>query len=84
MEQLEDVLLPRKRIERRKILILHGLRGIGKTQLSIEFARRYWRKYSSIFWLDGRTENSLRRSIAAVAKQIPKDQIPEVSRSYTH
>jgi hypothetical protein len=84
MKQLEDTLFPRRRIERRKILIFHGLGGIGKTQLSVEFARRYWRRYSSTFWLDGRTEDSLRRSIVAIAKQIPEGQIPETSRSYIH
>lgn len=84
MEQLENVLFPRRRFERRKILTRHGLGGIGKTQLSIEFARMHWRRYSSTFWLDGRTEDSLRWSLAAIARQIPQGQIPEVSRSYTH
>jgi hypothetical protein len=84
MGQLENILFLRRRVERRKILILQGLGGIGKTQLSIEFARKHSRRYSSTFWLDGRTEDSIRQSLAAIARQLPPDQIPEATRSYIH
>src|SRR5437764_4066165 len=84
LKELRKILLPQKRAVRRKVFVLHGLGGIGKTQLTIEFAGRYWRRFSSMFWLDGRTEESLKRSIMATAKLIPKGQIPETSRSYTH
>jgi hypothetical protein len=81
MKQLEDNLLPQKKNERQKVLILHDLGGIGKTQLSIEFARENWQRYSSTFWLDGRSEDTVRRNIEAIAKRLPKGQVPEVSRS---
>src|SRR5437763_13039022 len=84
MAELEQALRPRRQYGRRKVFVLHGLGGIGKTQLAIEFARRYWRRFSSVFWLDGRTEESLKQSIVAIAKLIPKGQIPEASRSYAH
>jgi hypothetical protein len=82
MESLEKRLLPRTENERRTVLILHGLGGIGKTQLSAEFVRRHCHEYSSVFWLDGRTENSLKQGIATIANRIPEDQISEMSRSY--
>lgn len=84
MKWLEETILPQRKNERRKVFILYGLGGIGKTQLSVEFARRHWRKFSSTFWLDGRTEDSLKRSITAVANQMPKNQVPRLRRSYTH
>lgn len=83
MAELERVLIPRLRqSQRQKIQVLHGLGGIGKTQLTVEFARRHHRRFSSVFWLDGRSEDSLKRSIARCAGRIPQGQVPETSRTY--
>lgn len=80
MKELEDKLLP-KRDSRRKVFALHGLGGIGKTQLSAEFARRFRHHFSSVFWLHGETEDSLMRSLAACAGRIPTGQISEANRT---
>ena len=82
MIKLEGALLPQRQNRRRKILVLHGLGGIGKTQLAVEFARRHHRRFSSVLWLDGRTEHSLKQSIANSASRIPEGQIAETSRTY--
>lgn len=54
----------------RRTVVLHGLGGIGKTQLSIAYAKRYKDSYSAIFWLNIKDENSLKQSFARIAKQI--------------
>jgi hypothetical protein len=85
MAELERVLLPRPRqgqCQRQKTHVLRGLGGMGKTQLAVEFARRHHRRFSSVFWLDGRSEDILKRSIASCAGRIPQGQIPETSRAY--
>lgn len=85
MAELERVLLPRPRqdqCQRQKIYVLRGLGGMGKTQLAVEFARRHHRRFSSVLWLDGRSEDILKRSIASCAGRIPPGQIPETSRQY--
>lgn len=83
MEKLEQALLPgHKSNGRQQIHVLHGLGGMGKTQLVVEFARRYHELFSAVLWLDGRSEDSLKRSIASCAGRIPQSQIPEASRSY--
>jgi hypothetical protein len=83
MEKLEQALLPsHKSNGRQKIHVLHGLGGIGKTQLVVEFARRHHRRFSAVLWLDGRSEDSVKRSIASCAGRIPQGQIPEASRGY--
>jgi hypothetical protein len=83
MAELERVLLPKRQSCRQKTLVLHGLGGIGKTQLAVEFARQHYRKFSAVFWLDGRSEDTLKRSIASSASRIPKGQISESSRKYS-
>jgi AAA+ ATPase superfamily predicted ATPase len=54
----------------RSTVVLHGLGGIGKTQLAITYAKRYRDSYSAIFWMNIKDENSLKQSFAKVAKQI--------------
>ena len=83
MAELERVLLPERQSCRQKIFVLHGLGGIGKTQLAVEFTRQHHRKFSAVFWLDGRSEDSLMRSIASSASRIPEGQISESSRTYS-
>ncbi|KAH7372236.1 hypothetical protein BKA66DRAFT_423213 [Pyrenochaeta sp. MPI-SDFR-AT-0127] len=83
MAKMEQVLLPGPtQTRRQKIHVLHGLGGIGKTQLAVEFARRHHPLFSSVWWLDGRSESSVKRSIASHASKIPSGQIPETSRTY--
>ena len=76
------MLLPQRENSRQKVFVLHDLGGIGKTQLAIEFARLHHRRFSSIFWLDGSSEDSLQRSIASCASRIPEGQISQTSREY--
>ena len=83
MAKLEHALLPQRQRCRQKIFALHGLGGIGKTQLAVEFARQHRFRFSSVFWLDGRNEDSLKRSAASYASRIPEGQISESSRTYS-
>jgi hypothetical protein len=57
----------------RRTVILHGLGGIGKTQLSVAFAKRHKDNYSAIFWLNIKDENSLKQSFTKIAKQILRE-----------
>jgi hypothetical protein len=84
MAQLERVLLPKLgQSQRQKVHVLRGLGGIGKTQLAVEFARRHHRRFSAVFWLDGTSEDSVKRSIASCASRILRAQIPATSQVYT-
>lgn len=82
MEALERALLPQKQTEGRRTLVMHGLGGMGKTQLAVTFVRRHQKKFSSVLWLDGSGKSSLKQSIASFANCVPKGQIPETSRLY--
>jgi len=57
----------------RRAVVLHGLGGIGKTQLSIAYEKRHKDNYSAIFWLNIKDEGSLKQSFAKLAKQISRE-----------
>jgi hypothetical protein len=81
--ELKHVLVPRAgQSQRQKIHILRSLGGIGKTQLAVKFAQQYHSRFSSVLWLDGRSEEVLKQSIASHASKIPPGQIAETSRMY--
>lgn len=54
----------------RSCVVLHGLGGMGKTQLAITYARRHKEKYTAIFWLNANDEDSLKLSFRGVAQQV--------------
>jgi len=69
LKQMEAILLPDSHSLPRKVLILGGMGGIGKTQLAIAYAKQH-HTYSSIFWLNATSESALRTSLRRLAPQI--------------
>jgi hypothetical protein len=76
MQRLEEYFFAQQGHPRRKMFVVHGLGGIGKTQLCIEFVRRYQEKYSAVFWLDGSSEDALQRSFVGVVARLPAAEVP--------
>jgi tetratricopeptide (TPR) repeat protein len=58
---------------RRRVVVVHGLGGIGKTQLVAEFAREHHESFSSVFWLDGSSEASVKQSFARIFQRLPQN-----------
>ncbi|EMR83515.1 putative nb-arc and tpr domain protein [Botrytis cinerea BcDW1] len=54
----------------RSCIVLHGLGGMGKTQLAITYAKRHKEKYTAIFWLNANDEDSLKLSFRDIARQV--------------
>ncbi|KAJ5100914.1 hypothetical protein N7456_006966 [Penicillium angulare] len=54
----------------RKVGILHGLGGIGKTQLAVRFAREHKDDFSAIFWLSGKDRGTLLQSLSSVLPRL--------------
>ena len=67
---MEAGLLPNLSESRRKIYVLSGLGGMGKTQLAVEFARRHQKSFSSIFFIDGSSRDALLQSFIRVFRRI--------------
>ena len=53
---------------------LHGLGGIGKTQIALEYAYQYALEYSAVFWIIAEKEEQIRASIGCIAETL---QLPE-------
>jgi hypothetical protein len=77
LEQLRIWLTPRPK--RQNVVALCGLGGMGKTQLSIHFARRFADTYSSIFWLNAQDESTLKAGLVKIAAQVLEE--PSVNNS---
>ena len=81
MSAIEGSLLPGLANTQRRIVVLHGLGGTGKTQLSLAYARKHRDDHTAIFWLNGQTQDILKQSIAGVAKSLPANQLPDSARN---
>ncbi|MCJ1268875.1 hypothetical protein MMC22_008763 [Lobaria immixta] len=55
---------------RRKVVLLRGLGGIGKTQLAAAFVKEHRDVYSAVFWLNGKNEDTLKGSFTGIAKRL--------------
>ncbi|KAK5704854.1 hypothetical protein LTR97_001963 [Elasticomyces elasticus] len=79
MKQLETFFLPTSQPtsepastpSSRKVFVVYGLGGIGKTQLCVAFARKYQEDFSAILWLDGSSEDAVRQSLANAYQRLP-------------
>ncbi|KAJ5886400.1 uncharacterized protein N7473_009074 [Penicillium subrubescens] len=70
LDQLWEYLRPTD-LQSRKVAILHGLGGIGKTQLAIRFARDHKHDFTAIFWLSGKDRGTLLQSLSSILPLLP-------------
>ena len=77
MEAMERHLLPTQTQTGRKMHILHGLGGIGKTQLAIAHARKHQHTYSAILWVNGNSRDTVLQSLSAFSRRAGVDVVSE-------
>ena len=59
-----------------RVVVLHGLGGIGKTQTAIHFAEQYQQDYTAVLWFNAKDEDTLRQSFITNAERLPEGAIP--------
>lgn len=62
------------------ITVVHGLGGVGKSQLAIEFAWRHFHRYRFIGWLDAEVATLLAEKIAAMGPSLGVSLCDNVER----
>ncbi|PYH31487.1 TPR-like protein [Aspergillus neoniger CBS 115656] len=69
LRKLWEILRPNKGTARKGVVI-HGMGGLGKTQLAAHFARMHKEDFTSIFWLHGKDETTLNASFADLVVRV--------------
>lgn len=54
----------------KQIAVLHGLGGIGKTQIATQYAYSYAKDYTSVWWVNAKTTSSLSRDFLKIAQEL--------------
>ena len=53
-----------------RVMVLHGLGGIGKTQLAIQYAYIHQKDYTSVWWVNASTTQTLSQGFLGIAQQL--------------
>ena len=69
IEKIHSCLSPAEAQKLRKYHI-YGRRGVGKTQLALEYCRQHKDAFDAIFWIQCETKASLRQSFANIATKL--------------
>ncbi|KAI5776949.1 acyl transferase/acyl hydrolase/lysophospholipase [Geopyxis carbonaria] len=56
--------------QQRRVMVLHGLGGSGKTQICLKFLETAREKFWGIFWVDTSTAETIEKSFGAIADTI--------------
>ncbi|MCR6481679.1 FxSxx-COOH system tetratricopeptide repeat protein [Amycolatopsis sp. OK19-0408] len=52
------------------IAVLHGMGGLGKTQIATEYLYRHLRQYDLVWWISAAQETQIRASLTELARQL--------------
>ena len=53
-----------------RVMALHGLGGIGKTQLAIQYAYIHHKDYTSVWWVNASTTQTLSQGFIGIAQEL--------------
>jgi hypothetical protein len=57
----------------RRTAVVHGLGGMGKTQLALAYVQRHKDEYSAVFWVNSKSKDTINQGYAAAARRIYRE-----------
>jgi hypothetical protein len=72
-EELDRIHQELKYDDSRRTAVVHGLGGMGKTQLALAYAQRHRDEYSALFWINSKDVDALKQGYAAAARRIYRE-----------
>ncbi len=65
-----------------QLCVLHGLGGIGKTQLALEYAYRYASEYRAVFWIGAETFEQILSDVLGIADLLQLPELKDADQQY--
>jgi hypothetical protein len=75
LKDLNEMMMPDAAIPRQSVtntIVIHATGGMGKTQLVLQYIARHSKQFSSVFWVNASTLETMQTSFIAVAEQLIK------------
>ncbi|KAI5841055.1 hypothetical protein DFP73DRAFT_516555 [Morchella snyderi] len=85
LERLKDYFFPLNPpdSDQRLVFVLHGMGGSGKSQISLEFIRKYGSRFWGIFWIDASTPEMTEQSFCDIAREFRLEECtPKAAKLY--
>ena len=70
LEQLKENIEAGSESAKMTEVVLYGTGGMGKTQLALEYVHRHHENYSSVFWVNAASEQSLKLGFTNIMQQL--------------
>lgn len=58
---------------------LHGMGGVGKSQVAIEYVHRHRHEYDLVWWIPAEQATQIRTSLAYLARRLDLSDVPEAN-----
>jgi tetratricopeptide (TPR) repeat protein len=77
LEQLRERLRGEPGVVVGQVEAVHGLGGVGKTELVLEFAHRYQADYGLVWWITAEQPTTVTTGLAALARRLGIEQVAD-------